>query len=98
MKKKIMIVIGIVAIVTIAGYNILISQNDMKLSVLALANVEALAEYEYPNVEITCNKSKHDTPGQCWHMYDACSMGWFIRYDDCRFSGSTYDSCVTPCD
>ena len=44
MKKKIMIVIGIVTIVTIAGYNILISQNDMKLSVLALANVEALAE------------------------------------------------------
>ena len=69
------------------------SQNNVKLSALALANVEALARYEYPDVEITCNQSKHDSPGRCWHMYGECSMGWFIRYDDCRFSGSTYDSC-----
>ena len=98
MKKKIMGLIAIVAIAAVAGYNIYTSQNNVKLSALALANVEALARYEYPDVEITCNQSKHDSSGRCWHMYGECSMGWFIRYDDCRFSGSTYDSCVTPCD
>ena len=39
-----MVVVAIVAIV--AGYNVYISQNETKLSDLALANVDALAAYE----------------------------------------------------
>lgn len=43
MKRKLlsMVVVAIVAIV--AGYNVYISQNETKLSDLALANVEAFA-------------------------------------------------------
>lgn len=45
MKKKIMGLIAVVAIATVAGYNVYTSQNNNgKLSDLALANVEALAD------------------------------------------------------
>lgn len=45
MKKKIMGLIAVVAIVTVAGYNVYTSQNNNgKLSDLALSNVEALAD------------------------------------------------------
>lgn len=98
MKKNIMGLIAVVAIAAVAGYNIYTSQNNVKLSALVLANVEALARYEYPDMGITCNQSKHDSPGRCWHMYGECLLGGFIRYDDCRFSGYMSDSCVTPCD
>ena len=43
MKKKMMGFIAIVAIVAVTGYNAYTSQNNMKLSSLTLANVEALA-------------------------------------------------------
>lgn len=46
MKKKIVGVIAVVAIAAMAGYNVYSSQNDGKLSDLALANVEALASGE----------------------------------------------------
>lgn len=98
MKKKVIGIFTIVAIATVVGYNAYTSQSNLKLSALALANVEALARYEYPGGGITCNQSKHDSPGNCWHMYGECSMGWFIRYDDCIFTGSSSDSCVTPCE
>lgn len=92
MKKKIMGLIAIVAIAA-AGYNVYTSQNNVKLSALALANVEALARYEYPDVEITCGSET----GQCWRMYGDCYVSWTIRYEDCKFTGYIYDSCVTPC-
>lgn len=43
MKKKIMGFVAIVAIAVTSGYNVYTSQNNMKLSDLPLANVEALA-------------------------------------------------------
>ena len=43
MKKKIMGLIAIVAIAAVAGYNVYSSQNNVRLSDLALANIEALA-------------------------------------------------------
>lgn len=49
MKKKILGIIAVVAIVAVAGYNMYTSQYDVKLSDLVLANVEALATGgEYP--------------------------------------------------
>ncbi|WP_368045046.1 NVEALA domain-containing protein, partial [uncultured Bacteroides sp.] len=51
MKKKIMGLIAIVAIAVVAGYNIYTSQSNMRMSALVLANVEALARYELPDVE-----------------------------------------------
>lgn len=48
MKKKVIGIFTIVAIATVVGYNAYTSQSNLKLSALALANVEALARYEYP--------------------------------------------------
>lgn len=88
--------IVVVAIAAVAGYNVITSQNDMKLSALALANVEALARYEFPDVEITCNQSKYDFPGKCWTAYSYCF--WFPNQITCQFTGDTSDSCHTYCD
>lgn len=70
MKKKIMGLIAIVAIATVAGYNVYVSQaahNNVRLSALILANIEVLAyaegggetgQYEYPDgypYTMTCN-------------------------------------------
>lgn len=58
MKKRMMGFIAIVAIVAVAGYNVDTSQNNVKLSNLTLANVEALAnggEYDpSPNPGSKC--------------------------------------------
>lgn len=43
MKKKMMGIIAIVAVAAVAGYNVYTSQKNVKLSDLALANIEALA-------------------------------------------------------
>ena len=58
MKKKLVAVISLFVIMLIGGYTVYSSQNNVKLSDLVLANVEALAEYESPDVEITCNGKK----------------------------------------
>jgi len=46
MKKKIFSVAIVAAIALGAGWNVMQSENDMKLSDLALSNVEALANNE----------------------------------------------------
>ena len=46
MKKKLMGLITVVAIATIAGYNMFTSPNDVKLSSLVMVNMEALAQGE----------------------------------------------------
>lgn len=46
MKKKIMGIIAVAAIAAVVGYNVHASHNNVKLSDLALANVEALAGNE----------------------------------------------------
>ena len=44
MKKKLMGIVTIIAIAAVAGYNVYASRSNVKLSDLALANVEALAD------------------------------------------------------
>lgn len=46
MEKKIMGLIAVVAVAAVAGYNVYTSHNNVKLSDLTLANVEALARGE----------------------------------------------------
>lgn len=94
MKKKLRSIIALIFIVICAGYGAYNLQNDMMPSALALANIEALARYELPEVDITCGSES----GSCWRMYGDCYVSWVIRYEDCTFTGFTYDSCVTPCD
>ena len=47
MKKKILKKLGAIVILVIAGYNIYVLEDGVKLSGLALSNVEALAENEW---------------------------------------------------
>ena len=46
MKNKLMGTISIVAVAAVAGYNMYSSRSEIRLSDLALANVEALAQNE----------------------------------------------------
>ena len=86
--------IAFVAIfVAIAGYGVYSNQKNDFISDLALANIEALARYELPEVEITCD----DYGGTCWTTSGDCYVSWFIYYDDCKFSGYMSDSCLSPC-
>ncbi len=96
MRKKIMGIIAAVAIAAVVGYNTFVSQNNMQLSALVLANVEALARYEYPDMGITCNQSKYTTPGYCWIGKGECFQ-WTQRWTDCEFTGYMSHTCNTPC-
>ena len=94
-RVKIMIAFTLMMILTFIGYNVYKSQKkQMHLSALAMANVEALARIELPEVVVTCGASG----GQSWAIRGDCSLGWFLRYDNCTFTGYMHDSCYTPCD
>lgn len=97
MKNKLIAIVLLVAIIFVGGYTVYSLGNNIKLSDLALANVEALASYE-GDFDIVCNGTKNTPPGRCWVRYGECQEGWFIRFDDCRFSGSVSNTCLTPCD
>lgn len=95
MRKKIFAALVVAAGVAFAGYNTIKSQNGKNmLSSLALANIEALARGEIPEVDITCGS----TSGKCWAAYGDCYVSWVIKYEACRFTGYTYNSCSSPCD
>ena len=66
------------------------------MSNLVLANVEALARYETPDVEITCNSSKRTPPGNCWTTHGDC-FEMTVRWLDCEFTGVTYHTCTSIC-
>lgn len=96
MKKKIFGIALIAIMALAAGWNFTQSKNEVKLSELALANVEALAHYEFPDVEVTCGA----TTGACW-VRDLSSPGYncgeYTMVYPCKFSGSTSDHCIFPC-
>ncbi|WP_455592668.1 NVEALA domain-containing protein [Bacteroides sp.] len=95
MRKKLFAALIVAAGMMFAGYNIVQSQNSKNsLSDLLTANVEALARGEIPEVEITCGAIS----GQCWAAYGDCYVSWVIKYEACRFTGYTYNSCSSPCD
>lgn len=92
MKKVIKLAFA-AAFVAVAGYGVYTNQTSDAMSDLALANVEALARYELPEVEVTCGQRG----GACWAVSGDCYVSWTIRYDDCSFCGYTSYSCYSPC-
>lgn len=98
MKRKLLTVISSFIVILIGGYTVYSSQMDKELTDLVLTNVEALAGYESPDVEITCNGSKHTPPGRCWLANRDCVIGGILRPEDCGFTGYLSHYCVTPCD
>ena len=92
MKKIIGIAFIAIAALT-AGWNFSQSQNEMVLSDLALANIEALAHDE--GVEIICGQKQ----GACWKSdpYSFYNCGEYTMVHPCNFTGSMSDHCYDPC-
>ena len=78
MKKKLMGIVTIIAIAAVAGYNVYASRSNVKLSDLALANVEALAD------------SSEGSQSDC-NTYCMVSYTCIIRYTNNTFT-TCYDS------
>lgn len=76
MKKKVMGIIVVVAIAAVAGYNVYTSQNDVKLSNLALNNVEALASSGEGGVTVKC----------CAALWGDCKDNIKAPYVECTWN------------
>ena len=90
-KIKKYIISALIAIVMLVavGYGVKTSMNnDIQLSDLAKANIEALAGMELPEVVIICSQ---DIRGRCrkWVTIDITSCG--LEIQECRFTGNTND-------
>ena len=86
----------VAAFAAAAGYGAYTSQKTEMISDLAMANVEALARYELPDIEVTCNQNDYTSPGQCWREDGDCiRLGQYYR--KCRFEGYQYMSCTSIC-
>lgn len=92
MGKKMFVTLMVTVVAMFSCYNIFQAQNAITLTELALANVEALASYESPDVEIACGKSQ----GRCWFT-DKKLVGpllpWYVTYCN-PFSGRQSDYCT----
>lgn len=77
---KIVAMMAIVCVVALKAYN---KQNEVQLSDVVLANVEALAELEGDNHEVvvSCSSSCKDGIGQCWKTFDEYTK-YCTRTDD----------------
>ena len=101
MKKLLSRIVCAVAVAAIAAYGVYTNQKETQVSNLTLANLEALARYELPEVTITCDDSEPGG-GQCWS--GDCEpvhtpFGPFLEWDCYFFSGYMSDYCVdgVPC-
>ena len=91
MRKRILSATFMVAMMAVAGYNVYMSQPNVQLSKLALANVEVLAQsIELPTVEITCSSTNY---GKCCKLTLLTStIGTPVLWY-CKQSGDPNDSC-----
>ena len=91
--KKIKKVAFVAAFAAVAGYGVYTNQRTETMSDLMLANVEALARYELPEVDIACGSSE----GKCWgddgYEYTWTPFGGF-KVTRCKFVGYTWVSCI----
>lgn len=88
MKK--MIKIAFVAVfAAIAGYGVFVNQKADVMSDLMLANVEALARYELPEVGVTCDSN----PGRCWARYGSLCMKSEYTGPACVRTSNTSNYC-----
>ncbi|MBQ8361885.1 MAG: hypothetical protein IJX44_08080 [Bacteroidaceae bacterium] len=91
MRKNILYTAMALAVAAVCGYNVYLSQTEEKLSELALANVEVLAEnVELPDVVVTCSSTNY---GKCCKLTLITStigtpICWY-----CKQSGDPNDSC-----
>lgn len=74
MKKKLLSVLGVVAIMTLVAYASQVNNEEAELSDMALENAEALAE----DINPMCPDGCLDPPGYCfcYGEYDLESYDW----------------------
>lgn len=92
--KNLVKVAFLTASILVAGYSVSVSQRTDSMSALMLANVEALARYELPDVEVTCNSN----PGRCWILSGMVCIRYGKTWQDCERVSNTNAHCSTPCD
>ncbi|MBE6288336.1 MAG: hypothetical protein E7099_09175 [Mediterranea massiliensis] len=92
--KKFLKAALLAVVVAVAGYGAYEAQcKEMQLSETMLANVEALARYELPDVVITCGEED----GYCWvKAGNLCMKGEYSDFDCIRDSNPHF-YCVTMC-
>ncbi|MBO5224853.1 MAG: hypothetical protein J6B46_00345 [Parabacteroides sp.] len=73
MKKQIIKLLAVVAVVAIAGWNYMNSENDVQMSDLTLDNIEALAQGEI-ELEFICVGSYYEC-----HEYPDGEILWGIK-------------------
>lgn len=94
MKKHIIGVIAFAAIAVAAGWGYIQNKQNVKLSDLAMENIEALARDE--GVEIVCGAHE----GACWtedYSQPEYNCGEYTMVRPCKFSGYMRDFCASPC-
>lgn len=96
MKKGLIKIVLVMAFLAVAGYGVYMNRTKETLSDVMLENLEALARYELPEVEIVCNQYDYTSPGQCWEEDGDCFrlMQW---HRQCRFTGFQYIYCTSIC-
>ena len=88
--KKIILGIAVLAVIAVAAVNVNLSATQKSdMSLLALANVEALADIELPEVTITCST---DGSGDCYFISVEEGLYGQCRFD-CEASGDPNDHC-----
>ena len=92
MKKLLSKIVCAVAVAAIAAYGVYTSPKETQVSNLTLANVEALARYELPEVTITCG----ETEGECWKPAELCMKGEITDYR-CERTDDPMWYCTTLC-
>jgi hypothetical protein len=102
MRKKILSAIAVVAVAAVAGYNVYTAQkNDMKLSDLTLANVEALAQNPSENVDGSYKGYAFDPQDCMASKIVPCYIGLYIPgYGHCSINFSytvTVQGTQNPC-
>lgn len=81
--KKLFSIIAIVAVAATAGWNFSQSQNEVKLNDLALENIDALANPEYPTIPGFNDKIVYKT--------------WNTNYSPPRLQTVCYDNGTQYC-
>jgi hypothetical protein len=97
MKKSVLGAIALSMTAAVATVNVGLNSQSNNLSGLFLANVEALADYESPEVVIECSSSPGLIPygtslGKCWKN-DYNFWQQLLGGVNCVFTGSINDAC-----
>ena len=93
MKKRTFKIAMAAVVAAVAGYVTYQNQTKEVMSELTLANVEALARYELPDVVVECGQQG----GPCWYSHGECYITPNDRIADCAFCGYQSLSCTSPC-